>query len=80
VDPHLVTAALSTLRTVEVIDAACAGLTPTIPTVAALRTPPRCVTVTPAVGKSSTMTMTFSSLQTRSVRSHQSKQDNAHVI
>jgi len=58
-DPHLVTAALATLRTVAVVDAACAALVPLIPAVAALRTPPCYGTVTPAVGESSTMTMTL---------------------
>jgi len=58
-DPHLVTAALHTLRTVAGVDAACAALMPPISAVAALRTPPRSVTVTPAVGESSTMTMTL---------------------
>jgi len=58
-DPNLVTAALATLRTVAVVDAGCAALIPPIPAVAALRTPPRSVTVTPAVGESSTMTMTL---------------------
>ena len=58
-DPHLVTAALATLRTVAVVDAACAALMPPIPAVAALRTPPRSVTVAPAVGESATLTMTL---------------------
>jgi len=56
-DPHLVTAALTTLRSVAVVDAACAALKTPIPAVAALRAPPRSVTVTLAVGVSSTMTM-----------------------
>jgi len=80
-DPHLVSAALATLRTVAVFDAACAELMPPISAVAALRTPPRSVsiTITPAVGESSAMTMTRSSVHTRSVRSHLCKQYNAHV-
>jgi len=56
-NPHLVTATLTTLRSVAVVDAACAALMTPIPAVAALRAPPRSVTVTPAIGESTTLTM-----------------------
>ena len=77
-DQRLFTAALATLRTVAVVDAACAELMPAIPTAAALRTPPRSVTVTPAVDES--LTMTITPAHTRSFRSHQCKHENAHKI